>query len=1270
MFGGLELKGAGDEEKANGAATTPTSTAASAFGFLNAAAEPSESAAAPAADPLAAAGSGFSFLNAAAPAPETATATEPAGPAASSGFSFMATAPAPAPPEVPSVETGGLAESSGFSFMIPSPDKQAGEATNSAAPASVVSDEPSAAEAPPRSPPAPAAMSAFNFLSAALSADEADAPPPAPHSGHAPTMSLGSASIASSIVSAPSPVPAAPPNILEFSSNPIPIPAAAAPPSGLPAGAGITFGTATTAKPRKKKTRAQRVGMGGAGAAAAAVPPQAPAPAPVASPNRETWDAAAEAQRRADEFMMKKTLAEANKPAPSPTAAAAASITTNNNTKLDIPSYDQSPSLLQSASTDEEVARAKRAAEEAQKMTIPKEARGGFMGTFFKGFGSNSSLGGKGSTNNNSGHLRGSSPSTLNSVDKLSQQQQEMKRAAAERQMQLQQQQQPPKSEDEDDVVVVSTSVGGYHQPQPPVVVDAPAPAKNTQGLMTNFEPIQKPATQQQKFVVKKLAPTPKKKKTPTQAFEEYQALFAQSVHRAIQQVEAVRSQQRMLSEERFVSVAKQRLATQQIQQTEAQLQVAVDNEDYELADQLGQVIEAHKREKAEVASVIDSIAMGLVQLESQKALVVQGVATCFDNLALHIKELHEQETSKGGESDSGTLKKFGMISKQLSAEQERLHQDLKHLERDESLVAEERSELESAISEQSGDYEGQRNSVEEKLSTIEEEIAELRRQLEVKTKIAAGLRTEMHGLEDNISKVRVKFSRQLTRVDKKERTIQENRLEWQTESAMFKRQKEAHEMQVQSHSEALLVHDALIKTLDDELKLCKEFAGLVSTKLGFMQKEAEDAEKEGDLAQLQADVVKCEAACSEAKVVLKAAIASVSNLEAEHSMLIARVPRLESEKQAYAAKRDFKAASKASKDIKDATARLKECEEELIGEAADKKKAAEEEMAKLSVELDKTRKIAEAEEKVAGIARMHDLAEQIKQLVATKEEKCGKTSSNQNTVKGVGAFVLEGQIKVLKDEGHNLGIKYGGWNDLVKDILGEDEEIMEEPPSEQNEADSPPAPAPVDDGLTSEERVAKVRDLVKRLQVAEEALEAAAEREDFDEAARLQEVFENLQTELESANLTDEESELAFADEEPPAAAPAESTEAPTIEDDAETDDKVPEEGADEVIDEVVGESASGEEETPIEEATAAVENEDQPDGSQEESPAEAELEPADQEAAEEDEAPLETEAKNEETHEDEQKETKESEPDEVPSSTSDEVLASTEGEAVQEAA
>ena len=63
----------------------------------------------------------------------------------------------------------------------------------------------------------------------------------------------------------------------------------------------------------------------------------------------------------------------------------------------------------------------------------------------------------------------------------------------------------------------------------------------------------------------------------------------------------------------------------------------------YELADQLGQVVEGHKREKQEVGLMLENVSKALSQLDSQKELVVQSLAACFDNLAVRLEELKEK---------------------------------------------------------------------------------------------------------------------------------------------------------------------------------------------------------------------------------------------------------------------------------------------------------------------------------------------------------------------------------------------------------------------------------------------------------------------------------------------------------------------------------------------------------------------------------------------------------------------------------------------------
>lgn len=51
-------------------------------------------------------------------------------------------------------------------------------------------------------------------------------------------------------------------------------------------------------------------------------------------------------------------------------------------------------------------------------------------------------------------------------------------------------------------------------------------------------------------------------------------------------------------------------------------------------------------------------------------------------------------------------MDKFAATSKRLSAETDRLNNDLKHIERDEELVADEQKELEDQISEGTKEFE------------------------------------------------------------------------------------------------------------------------------------------------------------------------------------------------------------------------------------------------------------------------------------------------------------------------------------------------------------------------------------------------------------------------------------------------------------------------------------------------------------------------------------------------------------------------------------
>jgi hypothetical protein len=1206
MFGGLELKeasgGSGGTDKDPAATAILTdSTSSSSFGFLNTAAPATSTEPVEAVDPdPSPLSSGFSFLNADQASIATVEAEAPSAPPSapspvpsSSGFSFLQ----PPEPAAATTTTAPVVEpssASGFSFLIPS-QEDAGE-QDSLPQDSLAQDAPEV--------PAETTNSAFDFLMNASSSTEKNAD----------TATLGRDETIASGSTVGKVVPPEEPLAQSQSQTTTAGMATTTTTTTttVSVGSGITFAPPSAAGTVRgeRKTRARRAQPIGIGAHTPTVVPTPTVPTPTTLPtpslatsssldssdgSTRTRTAATEAARRAEDFMSLMERQEQEKQAQA----------------------QQPPDISDIAtveSTDDVLAAAQAAAEEYKAMQskvhgVAGNNNGGssatnrFMGGLVqlpglfgnKGkhslgntFRTGSSSGGGGSSNSPF-HSRASPPTTTSASSSTHGNSTSTSTFPAATtpappstttsttgstsgngsaiQPQQQQQQQFTTS---------STATSSFEPPTLGASSSSFSPPKMTAFVPTTTTPVPTLTFQ--------------KKKTPNDRVNDLQANFCLQVTKAMAQVYTLRSQRRLLLEEQFVAIAKERLSIQQIDQAETQLQTAAAQEDYELADQLECQVRAHETEKSEVSAYLLTITHALNELTTQKASVVQGVADCFDRLAVQLQRIQMEQESQEQVVDTESMKKFAAISKQLSAEDTRLEQDFKHLERDEQLVAEERQELETAISEESGEIEIHRSSTETKLQKVQEEIVALRQLLQEKQQQAADLRTEQYGLDDQISKVRVKFSRQLTRVSKKEYSLKDNRHDWETEQASLTRQRQAHEYQVQTHSQALLEHDQFMVRVKSECRLCKEFTQLWSH-VGFCEpnggddndnkvvvddnveeeEETATSDKDGNedddasagLAQLQANVVKAEAAASEAKIVLKVATAALKNLESERLQLSSKIPELEAAKKAAAAKRDFRAASNASKEIKDATARLKECEEELTGEAAQKQTVAQQELQKCQAEYEVQREIAQAKESLTAKAQMKRLAAQIQQLVQTKQELASKglqknnsnginDDDNKNSVQRVGALVLDGQIKALKEDGNALGIKHGGWVDLMKDILPNDEDDDAEdaePSTDSQPTEELPAvdsasngtinagtnksavpAADKDQGLSSEERVANVRKLMQRIKKAEEELEAAAAREDFDQAATLHETFENLQMDLEQIDLTDAEMELAFA--------------------------------------------------------------------------------------------------------------------------------------------
>mmetsp|Transcript_1216 Transcript_1216/g.1515 ORF Transcript_1216/g.1515 Transcript_1216/m.1515 type:complete len:1184 (-) Transcript_1216:146-3697(-) len=620
---------------------------------------------------------------------------------------------------------------------------------------------------------------------------------------------------------------------------------------------------------------------------------------------------------------------------------------------------------------------------------------------------------------------------------------------------------------------------------------------------------------------------------TPRQLMNILIQQFCGNVRKSMQKVAELRQQRNMLLEERFVALAKERLASQQIVQTETQQMDAAEEEDFELADKLQVVLDGHNREKAECSAILLNIGKALEQLDHQTPEVVNGVAECFENIEREFIDFKKKQRKADNHNDA--MNKFASTAKQLSNEEERLKGESKQLEREEVLVKMERKELDQAIGEQTSEIEASRDDYESRLKEVQDEIAQLRESLLLKEKEEKQLQININSQDVDISKILLNFQRQITRVQKKEASVSENKEEWKNEQLVYEKLREAHEAEVKTHSEALLQFNEIMETLEDEIIMSRKFREITTHEVTFEHtREANEAE-DGDLAQLQANVVKCEAAVSEAEQFVKASEESLASLDSEFKYLSEQIPSLEAEKKSAAAKRDFRTAGKASKGIKEAQARIKELDDTLISEAKVRIEEAQIELEKVQEELKEEKVLTNEKEKISGLVAMGKISNRIRALLETQKKVCGDAAPD--TVKGVGALVLQGQIDALKMEGQSLGEKFGGWEEILAN-LEECDESADEDNKERHASDcgrvsriesSEEDITATQNTEVDRDNIEKARDLMKKLTSMKEALNNAVADENYEIAAELDEALEGIKKQLEKLELTGAEIDLAM---------------------------------------------------------------------------------------------------------------------------------------------
>ena len=223
--------------------------------------------------------------------------------------------------------------------------------------------------------------------------------------------------------------------------------------------------------------------------------------------------------------------------------------------------------------------------------------------------------------------------------------------------------------------------------------------------------------------------------------------------------------------------------------------------------------------------------------------------------------------------------------------------------------------------------------NISTKLEMVNKTIEDLRQQLAKAEAEAGDLNTEILSYNASIDNVKSKYSRQLNRLEKKSKSVMESRDDWTSEKESIEKAKSAHEAVVTAHSEDMVMREKIIEDIKVEIAVAADLEELVNFHSSFNTLETENGEDGvADSSSLDDEVLKYEAIVNEANENVAVADVNIANLKEELSAIEVRVPILEDLKKAAASKRDFKAAGKASKDIKDALTRKEQCQSELEG--------------------------------------------------------------------------------------------------------------------------------------------------------------------------------------------------------------------------------------------------------------------------------------------------------------------------------------------------
>jgi len=387
---------------------------------------------------------------------------------------------------------------------------------------------------------------------------------------------------------------------------------------------------------------------------------------------------------------------------------------------------------------------------------------------------------------------------------------------------------------------------------------------------------------------------------------------------------ECDRDQRRLLEEQVSCLSARQRTAEniaslrQRLDQTEAEQNSLCDKEQFEEAGALDVAIQELK---GAISKQLEEVSLGSGQMESlAKSLLdlARGRQSVACEALTRADDLQQEGRDALSNAEERNDRRLAAEQMRIESERKRINLAKSHIEKDSGNFKDEWQQVNEAIDQQTTEHVKERDDAAQARATLDEEIHELQKQLEKKMEQRKALSEVVDSSEIRIGSIRSKFEKQLTRLESKQKRLEEAQREVEADAQQvtqmqldLDKEREGLREHTQQHKQQL--RD--IRTESQQLKRQRHCMARSVQLRQIWQRLLQPHQDSLNQARHQLEIVSRE--CVELSSSSENEEAEAAKLRRQVDSAIQALPGLEAEKKLAVASRSFKEAGRLTEEIR-----------------------------------------------------------------------------------------------------------------------------------------------------------------------------------------------------------------------------------------------------------------------------------------------------------------------------------------------------------------